>query len=650
MKRFAFGARAIALALAFAMLAPAPGRADPPTATDARSIFRDYNTDGVPSSGAYAPQKSLIRNFLAGIADAVNALWTSERVWSPIDYGAACDGSTDDATAFANAAAAAATGGVVKIPQHKICYVSTLSIPAGVGLEGWLERPDSLSTNTATSLNTLPGLRLGSGTITLAQGAWIKNLYIGKSGLTFPQTSTASYSGTALTVSARSVTISRVLAVGFAKCLATSGSDISRYNFDLWCDGSPDGIHITTPNYDSSHLSAHIWPFGTQPNTTSAALIRAGSGLKITGAQDDLRIGNVLALGYAKNFDFSATGAITAGKMWSDYPPAYSSGSGSIGLYLGANTTNLRIGSLDIWGGETGIKSEMNNTETLQVGMLGIVSTTGTAVDTTGGDFILPNVKLQSIGGFGFKSANVGTHIYARGYAVGMTGALVSAPSGGISSFLDIRLMGDPANATADGQSLFATNAIAPQTLASAATINLPVTGDDFTISGATGPIATLNGGWGNRRVTLSFLSTPTLNETGNLKLAGATYTATAGDKIAFVYDSALSKFVEVWRGPNPARLSRANAPTQSSCGTSPSIDANSNRFSGKFTTGSAGTSCVLTWATAWNVAPFCNVTPAAAPAAIANVPYVSAASTSAITVAGLTASSSFYYNCGGSQ
>lgn len=97
------------------------------------------------------------------------------------------------------------------------------------------------------------------------------------------------------------------------------------------------------------------------------------------------------------------------------------------------------------------------------------------------------------------------------------------------------------------------------------------------------------------------------------------------------------------------AHLTSPAAPAASSCGTGPSVDASSSANSGKFTIGSAATACTLTFAVAYPNYAWCSVTPMAAPATIANVPYISAQSKTAFTVSGGTASASYTYKCGGS-
>lgn len=91
-----------------------------------------------------------------------------------------------------------------------------------------------------------------------------------------------------------------------------------------------------------------------------------------------------------------------------------------------------------------------------------------------------------------------------------------------------------------------------------------------------------------------------------------------------------------------------ANAPTPSTCGTGPSVDANSSGNGGKITFGSGTTACTLTFAVAFPTSAFCTVTPLAQPAAVANIPYVSAQSRTAFTISGGTASAAYQYTCAG--
>jgi hypothetical protein len=79
-----------------------------------------------------------------------------------------------------------------------------------------------------------------------------------------------------------------------------------------------------------------------------------------------------------------------------------------------------------------------------------------------------------------------------------------------------------------------------------------------------------------------------------------------------------------------------ANPPTLSSCGTSPSINSASNNNAGYFTMGTGGpTSCTLTWATPYPTWAFCTFTPG--PAAYTGTFYVSTLPTASKTAVTLT-------------
>lgn len=83
--------------------------------------------------------------------------------------------------------------------------------------------------------------------------------------------------------------------------------------------------------------------------------------------------------------------------------------------------------------------------------------------------------------------------------------------------------------------------------------------------------------------------------------------------------------------------------PVLSSCGTSPSITAGSTDFAGNYTTGSAATTCTITFATAFAVAPTCIITNNTGAATL--IPTYST-STTAITVATDIASTAYNYVC----
>jgi Tfp pilus assembly protein PilV len=90
----------------------------------------------------------------------------------------------------------------------------------------------------------------------------------------------------------------------------------------------------------------------------------------------------------------------------------------------------------------------------------------------------------------------------------------------------------------------------------------------------------------------------------------------------------------------------QGSAPTLSSCGASPKIDANATDSSGQVTEGSGtATSCTIRFANAYSSYVHCRVTPETADIAGFGYSYT----TSAITVAGISLTSAvFDYACDG--
>lgn len=100
----------------------------------------------------------------------------------------------------------------------------------------------------------------------------------------------------------------------------------------------------------------------------------------------------------------------------------------------------------------------------------------------------------------------------------------------------------------------------------------------------------------------------------------------------------------------SPYHLSNGTAPTPSSCGTSPSVDALSTSTAGSFTTGTGGpTSCTIGFNGNFPTTAFCTVTAANA-AAVATTFYISSNSATGFVVTfGAAASSAKYqYTCFG--
>jgi hypothetical protein len=116
-------------------------------------------------------------------------------------------------------------------------------------------------------------------------------------------------------------------------------------------------------------------------------------------------------------------------------------------------------------------------------------------------------------------------------------------------------------------------------------------------------------------------------------------------------WDSTLSRFMVSLAAPaNPTFVGNVSAngsaiPVLTSCGTGPAIVAGSTDFAGNYTTGSAATTCTITFATAFGVAPTCLITNGTGAATL--IPTYSTSAT-AITVSVDIASTAYQYLCVG--
>jgi hypothetical protein len=465
-----------------------------------------------------------------------------ERI-SAEDYGAVGDGVTNDKAAIELAlAAVGTTGGVVYLNPLKLYYVTSLVIPDNVSIDGEFVLPDNPGgTNATITYGLLGGIALNSsGTITMRANSGIRNIFIKRSGMTFPVASEAGFAGTAITFTEDSPVVMNVMVVGFNIGIGCSGTAVSRYTIDGFNCDAINGIYINLPSYDSSRIvNVHIWDFASANLLTQAALTRSGYGIYLTGSQDDLYIDNVLVWGHLYGVYLTATGSIGMGKVWIDYPSSFAAGSGSICLNIGANVTGVCISQLWCWGAEYGIISQANVGETLKIGIAHIERIASHAITSTGGDIEIALLEAKDITGYVFNLTNASSYIYARGTAKNITpSSLVSAPASGSSSKLDIKLNWD---GTA-GFAVFGVNVIDPPVIASASTVALPVNEETIIISGTT-TINTLSGVWGGRVIKLIFQGACNLSAAGNIAVA---FTGSANVGVTLVYSTTQGKWIAV--------------------------------------------------------------------------------------------------------
>lgn len=139
-------------------------------------IFRDYEVDGVPSSGAHKPIKGDIRTYGATIEAALDPDPAAGGIVSVLDYGADPTGALDSTTAFQNAVNALPRGGVLLIPGSGYNISGTVTIPRGMTICGGSSSSVTLSAGiTATGAsNTVFAVH--------ASGVTFRDLFISRAG------------------------------------------------------------------------------------------------------------------------------------------------------------------------------------------------------------------------------------------------------------------------------------------------------------------------------------------------------------------------------------------------------------------------------------------------------------------------------------
>jgi hypothetical protein len=586
-------------------------------------------------------------------------------VWADSCPGVAGNGLTDDKTALQSCMDVLGTpGGKLYLNPGKVYYVSALSVPASVTIDGGMLRPDNPGgSNFNIDYGQLGGIAVSSsGTISLGANAGLSNVFIKRAGMTFPVANASAYAGTAITFTADSPQLHNVLAVGFNTLVAetNASSQISRYVIDGFYGDGINGLNLSLSSYDSSTIrDCHLWPFAGANLTTQAALTRTGTGVYASGAQPDTRLDNCTVFGYQIGFDLAGQGGMTIGKIWADNLASYSAGTisatngsaaitgagttwttsglgagmlmnvqgvtytiysinsdtsitltspfagttftnqsyttaytNSIGVRFDSGASETSADQIWSWSSYQGVVFNHGSGANIRIGDLYLNQIAGDAITVQSGNIHVSQSDIASAGGWAINDQSAASYIYFRGSAESIgqasTNGVIAVPSGADCNNIDVQL---DSQALPAGTYLFGANACTPTSLASGASLNLPVFSTNFTITGTTN-VVNIIGGYGGRKISLRFSGALTMTSgTGNVTLATGAFTTYAGSWLNLVYDSNLGQWIETSRGPNPAALAEYSA---GSVGT---LAANSTNYLGS--SGSSATEANVRWVAA---------------------------------------------------
>lgn len=265
--------------------------------------------DQVPGSGVsfiQAGTGAVTRNIQDKARESVSVL----------DFGAVGDGVTNDRAAIQAAIDSLGTaGGTVCIPNGMKCLIDLngLVVKPNVSLVGPHKFVGSPNDNSSAPYNDVGGtIILDAGTagvsIYLNGGASVSGLLIYRKGMTFPQTSVAGWTGTAIVATDDDVAVQNCMILGFNKGFYSSGHQRPRLT-SVYMDNI-NCVEIAAC-YDIAYLfQCHCWPFATIANGTP--LIRSGTAYHFRDGGDWNKITNCFSYGYFRGLVISNANSITA--------------------------------------------------------------------------------------------------------------------------------------------------------------------------------------------------------------------------------------------------------------------------------------------------------------------------------------------------
>lgn len=481
---------------------------------------------------------------------AGNLQWTIDNIGGPLGNGVNGidpSGGSDSTAALQSILNATPTGGIVIIPSGYIVYIAnSLTIPHNITLKGPQSYVGTMTSNSQSSpYHTMGGqLSLGlSGTITMNAGSCIDGFLIAQHGLTFPQTTSAGFAGTAIVYNGDDCTVKNSMILAFNQAISSNGFQRPKA-FDLLMDNI-NGI-LFNGSQDITHIErCHAWPFATfQAGVTALQAQRTGAAYKVTADGSGAHLIDCFSYGYNVGFDMEGIGEVgqTLLNCWADGTAAAAPYGTGFNIVGGATDTKLTAcqasGVINgyLFSMNLGLKTTMTDCNAWGNTTHGIVCGAGNAGDVIiRGGYLRNNpnaISYANAGGTGILDIDDVAFDNSNGVIFNITVATTLVRIGNQNDFGNIaagaQLISTPSNVVLPG-------------VASASQINLWPTGCDFVVTGTTG-ISTAVFGWAGRQVTLYFQGVLTVGSgTGtynSIRLnAGANFTTAAGSTLTIKHN-----------------------------------------------------------------------------------------------------------------
>lgn len=350
------------------------------------------------------------------------------------DYGAVGNGSTDDTSAFQSAInSLGAAGGTVIIPDGFRCRIaSNLTVKPNVTLKGPFKYVGTPGNNSSTPYGSVSAILLSSSaTIELQGGAGIDGCLIYRYGMSFPESSSSGFSGTAIQVSSYDdafVTGSMIL--GFNQAIYSTNSQRIRV-VDVYIDCN-NGVWIDQCADISRLARVHCWPFVTiAGGGGTSRLQRSGNAFYFTNLNDWGKVVDCFSYGYFRGYHVNGPDEMSFIGCGADNTPgAYS---GSIGFLVTGSSTNTTLVGCQTAAQQNGYYfSTSGSSRMIHCDAWGC---TDNGIVVSAGDVAIMGGGIRYVGPYGPATglARVGGNAYVWGVGF-QTGGTMTPTSGTITT------------------------------------------------------------------------------------------------------------------------------------------------------------------------------------------------------------------------
>lgn len=413
---------------------------------------------------------------------------------------------------------------------------SSVTLAQGVSIVGTLKYPTGWKANSVYGTKFI--LQTGASFLFIA-GCVIQGCYIVKDGVTFPQTAAQAltWTGTAISGNGAGSAVQNCLIVGFERAIdigQTSGT--ARMHIESVYIDCQNGVRIKGSVDTDRLIDIHGFPFMLDGAAAIEESARAGIGIESDGC-DGRHMEGCFFYGYNTSYKCGDTNQMLMSNCGSD-GPAGSINPDPTGLLISGTSSNIRVSECRFIGVynngmviDTSDDATDNSVNISDCNFSGGAATNqlhilnAWHVNVSGCSFI-GGTSLIRIGADMALQLSVDSSQFVSGVPLVNTAGSYTT---NVIRWGNNNMLLSPPNA------LWTNSVDQTSSAASAATMRISTASDYINVTGTT-TITALYSGVPGRRVTLSFTSGLTMNQSSSIKLkTGANTTFSAGQRATFL-------------------------------------------------------------------------------------------------------------------